>query len=75
MSLNEIIDVIERGTGKKAKVACGPPHPSDIRVTLAAIDKAKKILDWEPYFDIETGIENSLRWYNANRALVRSVEV
>lgn len=75
VSLNEIIDVIERGTGKKAKVACSAPHPSDIRVTLASIDKARKILDWEPCFDIETGIENSLRWYNANEALVRSIEV
>ena len=75
ISLNEIIDVIERRTGKKAKVTCGPPHPSDIRVTLASIDKAKKILDWEPCFDIETGIENSLRWYNANRALAGSIEV
>ena len=75
VSLNEIIDIIERGTGKKARVACGPAHPSDIRVTLASIGKAKRILDWEPCFDIETGIENSLRWYNANRALAGSVEV
>lgn len=75
VSLNEIIDVIERRTGKKAEVARGSPHPSDIRVTLAGIDKAKRILDWEPRFDIETGIENSLEWYNANEALVRSIEV
>lgn len=75
VSLNEIIDVIERGTGKKARVASAPPHPSDIRVTLASIDKAKRILDWEPCFGIEAGIENSLRWYNANRTFVRSIEV
>ena len=75
VSLNEIIDVIERRTGKKAKITCNPPHPSDIRVTLASIDKAKRVLGWEPCFDVETGIENSLRWYNANEALVRSIEV
>lgn len=75
VSLNEIIKVIERRTGKKAKIACNPPHPSDIRVTLASIDKAKRVLDWEPCFDIETGIENSLRWYNANETFVRSIEV
>ncbi len=75
VSLNEIIDLIERRTGKKAKITCNPPHPSDIRVTLASIDKAKRALEWEPCFDIETGIENSLRWYNANEALVRSIEV
>ena len=75
VSLNEVISVIERGTGKKAEITCDPPHPSDIKVTLANIDKAKKILDWEPCFDIETGIENSLRWYNANEALIRSIEV
>ena len=75
VSLNEMIDLIERKTGKKAKITCDPPHPSDIKVTLANIDKAKRVLDWEPCFDIENGIENSLRWYNANEALVRSIEV
>ena len=75
VSLNEIIGVMERRTGKRAKIACSPPHPSDIKVTLANIDKAKRVLDWEPCFDIETGIENSLRWYNANRALAQSIEV
>lgn len=75
VSLNEIIEAIKRRTGKKARIVCDPPHPSDIRITLASIDKAKRILDWEPLFDIETGIENSLRWYNANRALAGSIEV
>ena len=75
VSLNEIINVIERGTGRKAEITCEPPHPSDIRVTLASIDKAKRVLDWEPRFGIESGIENSLRWYDANEALVRSMEV
>ncbi len=75
VSLNEMIDLIERKTGKKAKITCDPPHPSDIKVTLANIDKAKRVLDWEPCFDIENGIENFLRWYNANEALVRSIEV
>ena len=75
VSLNEIIDVIERRTGKKAEITCNPPHPSDIKITLASTDKAKRILDWEPRFDIETGIENSLSWYNANEAFVRSIEV
>lgn len=75
VSLNEIIEIIERKTGKKAKITCKPPHSSDIMVTLASIGKAKKILDWEPLFDIETGIENSLKWYNANRALAGSIKV
>ena len=75
VSLNEIIDLIERRTGKKAKITSNPPHPSDIRATLASVDKAKRVLDWEPCFDIETGIQNSLRWYNANEAFVRSIEV
>ena len=75
VSINEVIDMIERSTGKKAGIASGPPHPSDIRVTLAGIDKAKRVLGWEPRFNVETGIENSVRWYNANEALVRSMEV
>lgn len=75
VSLNEVINLIENKTGKKAKVACDAPHPSDIRFTLASIDKAKRVLDWSPRFDIETGIENSVRWYDTNRPLAQSIEI
>ncbi len=74
VSLNEIIDVMERRSGKKAKVEYHPPHPSDINVTLASIDKAKRLLDWTPGFDIEKGIENSFNWYDANMEFARSIE-
>ncbi|MCY4262329.1 MAG: SDR family NAD(P)-dependent oxidoreductase [Candidatus Dadabacteria bacterium] len=75
VSLNEIIGMIEQGVGRKARITCGAPHPSDIRSTLADIDKAKRILDWKPSFDTQKGIENSLEWYNANETFVRSIEV
>jgi nucleoside-diphosphate-sugar epimerase len=30
------------------------------------ITKAKKILDWEPIYDLDKGLEKTVRWYEDN---------
>ncbi len=75
LSLNEIIEVIEQVTGKKAKTNCGVAHPSDPKITQASVEKAKRVLGWRPRFDIETGIGNSVAWYEENREFARSIEM
>lgn len=75
VSLNRLIEVIERKTGKRADVTYGPPHPSDVGSTRADVEKARRILGWEPSVDIETGVGNCVEWYRANRDLAGSVEL
>lgn len=75
VSLNRLIETVERKTGRRAEVVRLPPHPSDVRRTRADIGKARRILGWEPSVDIETGIGNSVAWYRANRDLAAGVEL
>lgn len=75
VSLNGLIEVIERKTGRRAEATYGPPHPSDVGSTRANVEKARRILGWEPSVDIETGVGNCVAWYRANRALAGSVEL
>ncbi len=75
ISLNEIIEVIEHATGKKAETNCAAAHPSDPKTTQASVEKAGRLLGWEPRFDIETGISNSVAWYEENRGFARSIEM
>jgi UDP-N-acetylglucosamine 4-epimerase len=48
------------------KINYGPNRGGDIPHSLASIEKARKILCYEPDFDIKRGIEISLDWYWQN---------
>jgi len=64
--LNEFINLIERLIGKKAKIKSQPRHPADVRRTYADISKAKKLLDWQPETDLETGMKELIKWMKAS---------
>ena len=35
--------------------------------TWANIEKAKKLLDWEPSVSLEEGLDRTIEWYRQNR--------
>jgi len=43
-----------------------PMQPGDVDKTFANISKARKLLDYSPHTDIETGIEQFVAWYRDN---------
>lgn len=55
-TVNHLIRIIERQTGKKAHVRYVPAQPGDPKHTSANIDKAKELLGYHPRFDLERGI-------------------
>ncbi|NER13971.1 SDR family NAD(P)-dependent oxidoreductase [Leptobacterium flavescens] len=44
----------------------GPNRAGDIPHSLASIDKAKKLLDYDPQFGIELGLKEAVKWYWEN---------
>jgi UDP-N-acetylglucosamine 4-epimerase len=46
----------------------------DVRMSQAAIDKAKRLLGYRPDWRIRQGLERTIEWYVAKLALPRSVE-
>lgn len=44
----------------------GPLRAGDIPHSLASIDKAKKLLRYEPVYDISKGLEEAVEWYWKN---------
>ncbi|MDZ7836835.1 MAG: hypothetical protein U5N58_02220 [Actinomycetota bacterium] len=38
-------------------------QPGDVDTTFARIEKAKKILDYNPATPLEQGIEKFIKWY------------
>ena len=43
--------------------------------TWADIEKAKKLLGWEPKVCLDEGLEESVSWYMENREWLRMVKV
>jgi len=73
--LTEIINLIEKYTGKEAKLVNKEFHKADIKATWADITKAKKILAWEPKVGIEDGIKRTIEWFLKNWGWLKNVEL
>ncbi|MGL4533445.1 MAG: GDP-mannose 4,6-dehydratase, partial [Fusobacteriaceae bacterium] len=63
ISLNGMIETIEKTLNKKATINRLPMQPGDVKRTFASIDKAKKLLDYNPSTKFENGIQKFLKWY------------
>jgi UDP-N-acetylglucosamine/UDP-N-acetylgalactosamine 4-epimerase len=45
------------------EVKHGPTRPGDIPHSLASVDKAKKLMGYNPTHNLENGLEEAVKWY------------
>jgi len=59
VSITQLVELIKQPTGFKSEIIWNtiPKRPLDIAVLIGDYSKAKRILDWEPKFTLETGIK------------------
>lgn len=63
IELMYLVNCIERGVGKKAKIKFSSIQPGDLVKTYANISHSQKMLDYQPRTNIEDGINKFIRWY------------
>jgi UDP-glucuronate 4-epimerase len=63
VQLLDFVRLVEREVGKTARLNFLPMQPGDVQETHAAIDKAKRLLGWEPRVRIEEGVQRFVEWY------------
>ena len=63
ISLNQVLKLLEKITGKKIQASYDPPRAGDIRDSQADISRARKILGYEPLIDFEDGLARTWKWY------------
>jgi len=73
--LSEVIELIEKYTGKKAKVNHKDFHKADMRATWADIEKAKNLLGWEPQVSLDEGIKRTVEWTIQNWDWVKDIKL
>ncbi|GAG21717.1 unnamed protein product, partial [marine sediment metagenome] len=61
-NLFDLIKVIEKVVRKKFKFKHKEKRPGEVRRSMLNIDKAKKVLGWEPKISLEEGIEKTINW-------------
>ena len=62
-SILDMIGRIEKLTGKKAIIEFLPTHPTDMKATWAATEKATKILEWQPEVSFDEGLRRTYEWH------------
>ncbi len=66
VKLKELIAVIEKNTGKKAKIKREQMPKGDVPMTYADISKSRKMLGYFPKSDITNGMACFTEWYVKN---------
>ena len=73
-SLNEVIEIIEMNTGKKADISFENRAYKDVDIVLPNLNKSNSILNWKPTTNIKDGIINTVNWYLANQEKLKDIK-
>jgi len=66
--LNDLLTLLEAKLGRPARRRQLPPSSADMQQTWANIEKAQRLLNYQPQTTLEDGVEEFLRWYRAQAA-------
>ena len=65
----EFVRTLERLLGKQARIVDAPCPPSEPLITYADINKARKLLGYDPKVGVEEGLLRFIRWVQAEKVL------
>jgi UDP-glucuronate 4-epimerase len=65
VKLSELLQVLEKITGRKALREEKPPQPGDVPLTWADISKAGRLLSYRPSVKLEEGVKLFVAWYRS----------
>ncbi len=63
ITLNAIVALINRRLGTDLSPLYEPPRPGDVRHSLAALERARAVLGYEPRIMFAEGLERTIEWY------------
>jgi len=75
LTMLQVIELMEKALGKKARINHKPANPADVDATWADISKGKRILGWAPAVTPEEGIRRTVAWHVEHREMVRGIKV
>jgi nucleoside-diphosphate-sugar epimerase len=73
--VNEMISMLETHLGKKAKIKNLPMNKADMTITWANIEKAKRLLEWEPKISFKDGIQKCIDHYEEHKKFYNEISL
>lgn len=61
-SLNELLEVIQRVTGRRPEVKYAPARPFDVPALVMNTSRAARYLGWTPHVELTEGVARTWRW-------------
>jgi nucleoside-diphosphate-sugar epimerase len=65
ITLRELIALVEQLAGARIAIEPRPAEPGDARRNGGSIERARKVLDWEPTTRLRDGLTAQLAWHRA----------
>ncbi|MDZ7757194.1 SDR family oxidoreductase [Rhodohalobacter sp.] len=62
-TLNDMVEILEKVSGKSLDVKYGPERPGDVKHSLADISKARELLGYKPKVMFKEGLERAYQYY------------
>ena len=62
ITIRRLIELVEVATGVRANIDYRPPRSEDMPLTHANLDKARRLLGYEPRVPIEQGVAEYVEW-------------
>jgi UDP-glucose 4-epimerase len=64
-SLNQLLTLVETVSGRPVARRHAPPRPGDVRDSLASLERAGKVLGYQPLVGLEDGLRRTWEWFTA----------
>jgi UDP-glucuronate 4-epimerase len=68
ITINDMVTVIENKLGRKANLEYIPRNKADVMENWADVQKARRLLGWQPQVSLDEGIGRLVDWYVAERS-------
>lgn len=74
ITINQLISLLEKYLGAKARIEHHPRHPADMLTSHADVSKARDLLGWEPQVSLKEGVARLVDWYQKEREWARDIK-
>ncbi len=74
ITINDLVARMAELIGQPARVEYRPFHPADMQANWANVEKAGRLLGWEPAVSLQDGLPRLVEWYRAHRDWASQVE-
>ncbi len=61
-TLREVVDAVERCTGRPVSIDRRPTEPGDVVRTGGSVERARRLLGWEPEVAVSEGVARQVEW-------------